>query len=367
MSSLIVKISKIDSIAPHSNADRLCIAFVRGWQCIVAKNAYKAGDLCIYIPIDSILPQEVEDKLFGPDSKIKLDKHRVRTIKIRGTISQGMIAPIDMFNLHSYSLDDDVAGVLNITKYEPPAAEIPSSMRGGLQSPKKKQNDNFKKYIDMENFKNFPDMFKEDDHISITEKLHGTSFRAGWVPTQATTLWKKIQKFLRLLPDWEFCYGSRNVQLQEKSYKGFYAKDLYTKTVEHYKLKDVLPKGIVVYGEVIGHGIQNGYTYGMNTPKEHKLFVYDVKENGGYVGYNRFKEFCNHHNLERVPELYCGVFSKEIAFSHVSGASTLTPEQKVREGIVIKQLNGCDPGEGRKVLKFLNDEYLLNKNNTDFH
>ena len=77
MSTLKVKIVKIDKIEPHPNADKLEICKMKDldWYCVIPINTFKVGDLCLYIPIDSVLPEELEKKIFGSDSKIKLNKH----------------------------------------------------------------------------------------------------------------------------------------------------------------------------------------------------------------------------------------------------------------------------------------------------
>jgi hypothetical protein len=64
----------------HPNADRLDLCTIAGWQCVTQRDAYKVGDLAIYIPIDSILPKEVEDALFGLEAKVKLSKYRVKRL-----------------------------------------------------------------------------------------------------------------------------------------------------------------------------------------------------------------------------------------------------------------------------------------------
>ena len=69
-----VPLTEIVAIEPHPNADRLEIATVYGFQVIVKKDAHKVGDRMIYVPIDSILPQNIEDYLFPEDSKVKLTK-----------------------------------------------------------------------------------------------------------------------------------------------------------------------------------------------------------------------------------------------------------------------------------------------------
>jgi RNA ligase (TIGR02306 family) len=70
-----VPLTQILEIKEHPNADRLEIAVVYGFEVVVGKGSYKTGDTVIYIPIDSILPQDLEDHLFPEGSKIKLTKH----------------------------------------------------------------------------------------------------------------------------------------------------------------------------------------------------------------------------------------------------------------------------------------------------
>ena len=83
----------------------------KDWQVVTQKNIYNVGDKVIYVPIDSVLSNELETKVFPPESKVKLNGSRIRTIKLRGAISQGMILNPNNFDL------DFVKN--NITKYEP--------------------------------------------------------------------------------------------------------------------------------------------------------------------------------------------------------------------------------------------------------
>lgn len=168
----IVKVVKIDAIHVHPKADKLEIAQIAGWQCIVQKNAYQVGNLAVYIPIDSVLPDKVERVLFGPDSKIKLSKSRVKSIKIRGAVSQGMLAQCETLGVPSKE-GYDCTKELGISKYEPP--EVPSHLGGGPNQSKKppKKNPYFKEYGGLDNFKNYPDLFQEGEEVVITEKIHG--------------------------------------------------------------------------------------------------------------------------------------------------------------------------------------------------
>jgi len=369
MSTLRVEVVEIKDIQKHPNADRLELAQIFGWTCIVQKGEFKVSSKALYIPIDSLLPVEIESKIFPIDSKIKLSKSRVKTIKIRGAISQGLVVSLNLLGLENEELGTDVAEKLGITKFEPP--EKPVHMRGN-QVPKKRLNPFFYKYTDIENFKNYPNVFQDGEEVFITEKVHGSNFRCGYVPTEANSLWRKLLRWLKILPKYEFVYGSRNVQLQYKwLWNGFYDQNIYLKIAKQYNLDKVLKPGEVLYGEIYGWGIQKGYTYGCKEG-EHKLVVFDIMRInehgfGNYLSWNEFDDWMDKHGeLNRVPLVYNGIFSKDIFIKCSKGGSCLYPEQKIREGSVVKPLIESVCYMGRKVLKYVNDEYLLDEQ-TDFH
>lgn len=364
MSSNIVEICTVNAVAPHPNADRLELAYVKGWQCVVPKGQYKEGDLCVYIPIDSVLPHNVEAIIFPEGSKVTLSKSRVKTIRLRGAISQGLMVSTELLSVANLPVGTDCSKFLGITKYEPPVSASPQ--RNLQQKSKKQCNPHFKKYTSIENFKNFNEVFAEGDKVVITEKIHGTNFRAGYVPTKANTLWKKILKFFRVLPEYEFVYGSHNVQLQDNPRPVYYSTDVYTETVNKYDLKSMLLEGEVIYGEVYGGTIQKGYHYGCDKD-ERKLVVFDLMVDGEYVEHARMESRCAFMKLPTVPVLFKGGFSASHAKLLSTGDSVLAPTQKVREGIVIKPVEETTCYMGRKILKLINDDYYLLKDTTDFH
>lgn len=383
-SDFAVKVVKIKEVVNHPKADRLSLATINDWQCVIQRDAYKSGDLAIYIPIDSILTPDLEAKLFGPDAKIKLNKSRVRTIKIRGSISQGMLASCQELNIplkEGYDCTKD----LGITKFEPP---VNMSVRGGDPVSKKNKNPHFKEYGGLDNFKNYPDLFKDGEEVVITEKIHGTNFRFGWVPMNADTLWKRVKKWFGYLPEYEFVFGSNRVQLQGKKYKGYYeqkgAGNVYEEAVEKYRLKELtnIPqlRGCVFYGEIYGSSVQKNYMYGCKEG-ERKLVIFDIMLaspgnrtgdalqdfESGYVNFNVVNSVCAMVNLPVVPILYSGPYNAAQAKALTVGNSVLEPTQRVREGVVIKPTTETKCRIGRKVLKLISDDYLLNDDNTDFH
>ena len=166
MSSLIVQVHKIKSIEKHPNADKLSIVEVgNGWHCIVGLDQYKQGDLVVFCPPDSIIPPAIVDKY---NLEYLKKSGRVSTTKLRGYISQGLILDLPNKKLKE---GDDVANLLGITKYEAP--EPSYSGNGSKQTSKKKINPNFHKYTEIENIKNFSDIFTKEDIVVITEKIHG--------------------------------------------------------------------------------------------------------------------------------------------------------------------------------------------------
>lgn len=378
MSTFKVPMTRVSAILPHPNADRLEIAKVYEWLVVTGKGNLKTGDPVVYFPVDSILPQELEMKLFPADSKIKLEKHRIRSIKIRGHISQGMIVSANTLRKElsagAFDDEDDVSALLGVTKYEQPERDLPAHMRLGPGKKKRKDNPNFHKYNDIENFKWYDRIFQDGEEVYISEKLHGTSFRCGWVRTEANTFWKRLLKLLRLLPEFEFCYGSRTVQIQWKwRHRGYYAKDVYTKMVKQYNLKERVPKGMSLYGEIVGHGIQKNYEYG-HAPDQHSLYVYDLKRDDTYLGADEFLSEMMLLNvylgtqmpLNTVPTLFLGPYTREVLDSFRDGDSRVGG-QKVREGVVIKARTETNSCVGRKVLKYISDGYYLLKDGTDFH
>lgn len=367
-----VPLTTIVAVGPHSNADRLEVATVYGFQVIVQKGKYKAGDKVIYIPVDSILPLWLESILFPEGSMVVLHHHRVRQIRIRKLASQGMVVdPQDVeskVNPKYLTLEQDLSSILEITKYEPPYRGSAFTKPG---SPRNKplENPRFHMYGGVDNIKWFPSFF-ENKEVVIQEKLHGSCCRASYSKTSANTLWKKVQKFFGMLPKYEYCYGSNRVQLQERSsYTGFYGEDVYGAVLEKVSAFKKLKPGETIFGELIGPGIQKNYDYGH---LEHHFVLFDVKverEDGSqeYLDPEAVEAFAKERGFDFVPVLYVGVFNAALAKGLSMGASVYNPIQKVREGVVIKAKTDYGNHSAKQALKLISEDYLNDTNNTDFH
>lgn len=379
-----VPITKILEIQPHNNATALEFAVVYGFRVIVRKGEYKIGDQILYIPIDSILPLELEKLLFPIGSKIVLNKSRVRQIKIRGEYSQGML--IDLETVKSYMveycalreevnlqehLEEDFSGGIGITKYIPPEASYQGS-NISVKRDKPKENPYFHKYNGVENIKWYPELFKEDEEVVIQEKLHGSCCRAAILPFKANTIWKRILKLLRMAPQNEYCYGSNNVQLQERGdYTGWYGENVYKKVLDKVGAFQKMQPGEIIYGELIGEGIQKNYHYGH---KEHHFVLFDVKilqEDGTtkWLNPEEAEAYARERGFDFVPVLATGIFNKELAHTLTAGKSAYNPIQNVREGIVIKSRDKYNDElmpSNKKCVKWLSEKYLEG-DQSDFH
>lgn len=369
-----VPYTSILDIQPHSNAERLEVATVYGFQVIVSKGRYKVGDKAVYIPIDSILPANLESVLFPEGSKIKLNNSRVRQIKIRGLASQGMLINPDeitsLVNPDYIQLEQDLKKILNIKKYEPPVRNIgPAGIPGGRV--KKNENPMFHKYNGLDNIKWFPNKFNEQTLVVIQEKLHGTNARASIMPFAANSTKKKILQLLRLAPKTENCYGSNNVQKSsaKSMNSGFYGEDIYGAVFNKINVFEKLKFGESVFGEIIGPGIQKGYSYGLN---EHQFVLFDVKvlQPDGtqkWLSPSEAKQFAIERGFQFVPILYEGPFNKELAYTMTKGPSVFDPKEKVREGIVIKAGENYSVDGNKQALKWVSEDYLSDTSNTDEH
>ena len=112
----LATIARIENLEPIPNADRILKATVRGWECVVAKSDnFNVGDKVIFVEVDSILPPRPEFAF------MKDRKYRVRTIKLRKQISQGLVLPVSYLRGSYHEIGDDVTKELGITKYDPQA------------------------------------------------------------------------------------------------------------------------------------------------------------------------------------------------------------------------------------------------------
>ena len=382
MAELKAEVVKIDDVLEHPNADRMELAVVGGYQVCIQSCTFKPGDLAIYIPVDSILPEALEAKIFGPDSKVKLNKHRVRAIKLRGAVSQGMLLPTDYLSLPAQE-GDDVTDVLGITKYEPPDVK-PLMIQ--IKKAARHSHPMFSKYTDINHLRKYVEALV-GMYVYITEKIHGTNFRCGWVPFVPRTFLQKVKNIFGLNDSWEFVYGSHNVQLMDggnpkanqtflgcafgyHSTTGPAHNNVYKRVVKEHGLKEKVPMGQLWYGEIFGDGIQTGYEYGFTDGEVDVAFM-DIKN----VLANEYLDFSNVIDIvESSGEQVVPYTEGEYNFDDIvellndpTLTSFIDHKTKPVEGFVVRPIRERKFYGGRLILKLLSDAYLLRKDNSDWH
>jgi len=356
-------VAKIDEIKEIVGADKIEQARIGGWNCIIQKGEYNVGDLVVVATTDAVIPERLSNAMNVTNYLRK--GQRVRTVKLRGVYSECLIIPLKFIpNREKLNyVGRDMMKELNIFKYEPPVKQV---TLGSGRKVRYQDNKNFLVYYKFPNQKNVPDMFNEEDDVQITRKIHGTNARFAVVKKVKLSFWDKVKKFFRVADKWidyDFCYGSHNVEKGSDS-QGYYSSDVWREIADKYKIKDKLwnfvklnsledtGSGITLYGEIYGAGIQKGYDYGL---EEIKFVGFDIMIDGKYLDTLNTKLILNDLlRLPHVEELYVGKWSKEVQDMFV--VNNFIPGTKIpHEGIVVKSVSG----ERSKVSKVINNDYLM--------
>jgi RNA ligase (TIGR02306 family) len=359
MSTFAVSIERIAEVWAHPNADRLEMARLASmpYQFVIAKGSYKPGDLVVYFPIDSILPNEIisdiglAGKLSGPD------KNRVKTVRLRGQISQGVVAtPEIVFQdggikfREGFREGEDVTEALGVTKYEPPI--IPSHAGSLRPLP------NLVSVYDIEGTERYAaqvDQYLMDEPVMITEKLEGSHFAASISRDGEISV---CQRRYRILP----VDGTEHDWYKVARTSGLLRKLPLIQQEEWNCGRD--PEVITVRGEILGPGIQ-GNIYGLS---EHQLRVFEIEIDGEPVDVERCWSLVEKFEIETVPVISIGATlrnwlgGQKIADAS-NGKSILNPAV-MREGIVIRPLQEIrDATLGRVIIKQRSPEYLAASDN----
>ena len=324
----LASVRKIAGISPIPGADAIELAIVDGWKCVTKKGEFQVGDLVIYCEIDSFLPIKPEFEFLRKSSFKKMgdeEGFRLRTVKLRGQISQGLLIPTSVLD-NPASLGDDVTEQLGIQKYEPP---IPACLGGSVVGP-------FPSVIsktDEERIQNLASDYESylGKPFFVTEKIDGTSFTA-------------------FFDNGELGICGRNWQLAEDDTNSYWRManqlDLRTKF-------ESLGRRLAVQGELIGPGIQsNRYKL-----KQQQLLVFNVFDidKFAYLDKSETNELCETLGVEQVPYLETRTVpeSMDEILDLAEGKSVLN-SQTEREGLVWVNGSGAD----RISFKTISNKFL---------
>lgn len=385
------------TIEEHPNADAIEIARVAGFQSIVRKGVYRSGDLAIYLPEGSVLPEALLrgqgfwDEAKGKGTlKGKLG-NRITAVKLRGVLSQGVVVPFSALPAGYGALPPlgtDCAAMLGVTKYVPElSVQFNGTIAGTLVG--------YTVRFDVENIKKEPEAFQPDEPVVITEKLHGASCFVGVVDEEL-----EFENRHHLYKD-KVYVSTKNFSNQGILMSPLDIKNIHARTVMndhvcddvlaiHYIVQSQMKRmdpssplygrkivSTVLGGEIVGvQDLKYGLKPGETAFYAWDLWVIDDKGEQHAVHWDFLTEMQANLDFKIVPAGRYGDFGHPRYVTHLEnledfspaglaelarGKSRLDPEQ-IREGVVIRTFNPLM--QGYRTYKSVSEDYLLRKGDT---
>ncbi|MFJ2167042.1 RNA ligase (ATP) [Streptomyces griseofuscus] len=353
MSTLRVT-AEVLTVHEHPNADALELAQVGLYRAVVAKGAFRSGEVALYIPEQAVLPDELIEELGLTGRLAGSAANRVRAVRLRGELSQGLVClpkALDGVDLAAAAaLGTDFAERLGITKWVPP---IPPTMNGEVEPASE-----LLPWVDIENIQRHPDIFTPGEPVVLTEKLHGSACLLTYVADEGRVYVSSKG------------FGARSLALKEDP------RNLYWRAVHAHGVPEAAARlaerlgarRIGVFGEVYGAGVQD-LTYGADGRRETLGYaVFDVSaEIGGTVRW--LDTAVLDGELPVVPRLYEGPYDIDRVLSVASGRETVSGrELHLREGVVIRPAGErySPVTGGRAIAKAVSPAYLTRKGGTEY-
>lgn len=332
----LATVRKISDVIPINEANSICIYQVDGWQVVDSIGKYKVSDCVVYLEVDSWVPHELAPFLSkgNPARNYNgVDGERLRTIRLKGALSQGLLIPIETCSDVSgctslLQIGADVSDLLNIQLWEP---ILPPQLAGIAKG-------NFPVFVPKTNQERIQNMSSKitsfkGQKFEITEKLEGSSCTFFFT-------------------DNRFGVCSRNLELCETDSNTFWQIARKLDIEKKMRAWGEFGLNVALQGELVGPGIQ-GNLYGLI---EHKFYLFDVFNIVKQKYVPRDQRVCISESLqlEHVPVVDVINIGGTIDhyLEYAKGTSFLN-SSKHREGLVFKQINGDFS------FKVINNDYLL--------
>ena len=338
----LASIKTITGLQPIDGKDRIVLATVDGWHVIVRKAEFEVGEQCVYIEIDSVLPEKPEFEF------LRSKNFRIKTMKMGNVVSQGICFPMNILPAGHYKADQDVTDIIGVKQYEPtmdtdpvaqddkPKKKYPRFLMRmkwfrNLVLPKKVKDEfpSFLSKTDETRIQNIPFILDSDESWVATEKIDGQSGTFALV--------RERSKVPFLKDKFNFVVCSRNRQLQTKD------NSSYWNVAEKYAIKNAL-KGMIgnhnwvaIQGECIGPKIQ-GNKYHVN---DFDLYVFNLIFDGVRVDSITAAHIVESSGMKFVPIIDAGIrLPKTVdeVLDYAHGKSKLY--DTLREGIVFRTQDG---------------------------
>lgn len=340
MKRKLVTIQKIIALIPIPNADAIELAQVMGWEAVVKKGEYKIGDICVYFEVDSFLPIEERYEFLRKSSYRKNEYlgegFRIKTMRLRGVLSQGLVMPISAFPELPTNLNigDDVTEILGVRKWMLPEVEGSAGIAIGSKP------------------FGIPttDELRLQSMLILREKLLGKPY---YISTKmdgtSMTVYHK---------DGEVGVCGRNDEYKDTEECG------YWRCAHLYNLPEKLKtygKNIAIQGELCGHGIQKNKLRLLQP----KFFVFDIFDlnTHKYLSFYEMKSIVNDLGLDMVPIEEIGDSFNYTVKELLEKAKGKYESGIDKEGIVVRPIipEYCVEAKNRLSFKVLNNEALLNE------
>ena len=340
----LASIQTIRKIEPIGGADRIELAHVLGWQCVVNKGQFQPGDKAVYFEIDSILPIREEFEFMRHSSYKKTDLmgegFRLKTQKFRGQISQGLLLPVTQFPEipANIEIDADVTEILHVRKWEiEEKVTTGGTIIGDLPYTIP--------HTDETRVQAEPELIQEFTGLEyyISTKMDGSSHSVG-------------------MDENGFHVTGHNFEYKDDGSSTFYNlvnERGYKEKIQKFVKKNDLDT-LVIQGELCAPGIQRNRLKLLKP----EWYVFTIRENGKRVGLKRMLEICDELKMTTVPieETGMDLPSKyptvEALLERADGEY---PNGGKKEGIVIRP---TEPVFSTLIsaslsMKVVNNKYLL--------
>ncbi len=341
MQRKLASVQKVLAIEPIPNADAIELARINGWQCVVKKGEFGPGTLGVFLEIDAVPPDTPTFRFLwapkpneGEAAPREFERplsFRIRTMKLRGALSQGLLLPLSEFELSAVEEGDDLTEALGVEKYEPPLAWSGGEISG-----------------------HFPGWVPKTDEMRVQSVPEVLDDLRGQ-PYVATLKYDGTSSTFTLDSAGEFLACGRNYTLREGDNGPW-------RIAQKYNLPEKLKSfpNLAIQGEIVGPGIQKN-RLGL---KELSLFVFNVYDwrAGRYLDHDESRQVLAELGLSPVDVVEEGDSFEHTQDSLLSLAEGKYPNTKnEREGIVIRPRREMRSQVlvGRLSFKAISNRFLL--------
>lgn len=341
----LASVKQVSEIHPIEGKDRIVLAIIDGWSVIVKKDEFHVGDKCVYVEIDSVLPEKPEFEF------LRSKDFRIKTMKMAGVISQGICFPMSILPEGSYAVDQDVTDIIGVKQFERTMDKEPintTETKSKIKWPKFLMRWAWfrKLVLPKKEAKGFPDFISKTDETRIQNIPHILKSKIHWVATEkidgqsGTFCLVRKKSLIPFFKDkFEYIVCSRNLRLYNKD------KSSYWSVSDRYDIPSVLRKliddfdhdWVAIQGECIASNVQ-GNKYKVEEPD---LYVFNLITPFGRWGSLEAKYTCEKYGLKFVPIIAEDVSefaSVDAVLSFAHGMSAIG--DTLREGVVFRSPDG---------------------------